>query len=447
MFGWIPVVVMLFAVLPPRRAVLAAFLVAWLFLPEATGYKIPMVPTYSKMTAATLGALLGVVIFDSPRLLAFRPQWIDLPILFWSAGKVGASVTNGYGVYDGLVSVEYLILIWGLPWFFGRIYFSDSEGIRELAYAVVLGGLVYVPLCLFEARMSPQLHTWVYGFHQHSWGDTKRFGGFRPTVFMQHGLMVGMWMCMTGLLAWWLWLTGSMRRFWLFSAGGCAGAILVTAVICKSFGAVALLALGMTALWLARSMKTVLPLWVLLLLAPAYMTVRVTGLWSGQGLVNLSSQVGNDERASSLECRLNSENQFIHAVWRRPVFGFRGWYNTIELWDADAGKAIPDALWMIEFTGSGFVGLGALTLFLLLPPAVLLWRLRPGELREPRTAAVVVLAIVCVLYMLDNLYNGMVNPIFALAAGAVGGWSGPVVGERSRVPARALGVRPVGMRV
>ena len=58
----------------------------------------------------------------------------------------------------------------------------------------VLGGLIYVPLCLFEVRMSPQLHNMVYGFAQHSFGQTVRGGGWRPMVFMQHGLAVGLFM-------------------------------------------------------------------------------------------------------------------------------------------------------------------------------------------------------------------------------------------------------------
>ena len=43
LFGWIPVVLMIFSLLPPRRAVIAAFISAWLFLPMA-GYSDSGVP-------------------------------------------------------------------------------------------------------------------------------------------------------------------------------------------------------------------------------------------------------------------------------------------------------------------------------------------------------------------------------------------------------------------
>src|SRR3954465_11305229 len=78
MFGWIPVVIYLFMVLPPRRAVIAAFLVAWLFLPMA-GYKVTGLPDYTKMSATVFGVVLAASIFDPERLLRFRPHWVDIP--------------------------------------------------------------------------------------------------------------------------------------------------------------------------------------------------------------------------------------------------------------------------------------------------------------------------------------------------------------------------------
>jgi hypothetical protein len=42
--------------------------------------------------------------------------------------------------------------------------------------------------------------------------QTMRFGGWRPTVFMEHGLMVGMWMSMAAMIGLWLWWTGTLKR-------------------------------------------------------------------------------------------------------------------------------------------------------------------------------------------------------------------------------------------
>jgi hypothetical protein len=44
--------------------------------------------------------------------------------------------------------------------------------------------------------MNPQSQTVNYGFHQHSFGQTMRFGGWHPCGFMKHGLQVALWMGM-----------------------------------------------------------------------------------------------------------------------------------------------------------------------------------------------------------------------------------------------------------
>ena len=38
---------------------------------------------------------------------------------------------------------------------------------------LLIGGLIYIPFCLFEIKMSPQLHKWVYGYHQHAFDQNE----------------------------------------------------------------------------------------------------------------------------------------------------------------------------------------------------------------------------------------------------------------------------------
>ena len=101
LLGWIPVSIALFLLLPSRRAVAASIIGAWLLLPPAS---IPLsgLPDYDKMMAATVGILLGTLIFQPNRLLEFRPQWFDLPMLCWCIAPLISSLQNGLGLYDGL---------------------------------------------------------------------------------------------------------------------------------------------------------------------------------------------------------------------------------------------------------------------------------------------------------------------------------------------------------
>ena len=163
LFGWIPVILLLFATLPSRRAVVAASISAWLFLPVAQ-FPLPGLPDYTKVSATTAGLLLGTVLFDGGRFSGLRLRWFDLPILVWCVIPFASSVANSLGAYDGLSGVVNRTLTWALPYLIGRAYFSDLDGLRELATGILVGGLIYMPLCLWEIRMSPQLHRVIYGY-------------------------------------------------------------------------------------------------------------------------------------------------------------------------------------------------------------------------------------------------------------------------------------------
>ena len=113
LLGWIPVILGLFATLPARRALIAAFLGAWLFLPMA-GLKLAEgIPLYDKMSVTCVGVLLAALLFDLRRLVSFRPAWIDLPMVVWCLCPMVSSLTNDLGPYDGASAVLRQTITWG----------------------------------------------------------------------------------------------------------------------------------------------------------------------------------------------------------------------------------------------------------------------------------------------------------------------------------------------
>jgi hypothetical protein len=217
MFGWIPTVLGLFATFDGRRAVITAFLVAWLFLPVVS-YTLPGLPDYTKMTATCWGILLATAIFDSRKLLSLKMRAVDIPLIIMCLSPFASSISNDLGSYDGLSEALFKTVVWGFPYVIGRIYFSDLAGVRALAIGFFIGGIIYTPFCFFENLMSPQLHRMFYGFHQHSFAQTYRWGGWRPMVFMEHGLMVGMWMATASLVGLWLWRNRVITKIFAFSS-------------------------------------------------------------------------------------------------------------------------------------------------------------------------------------------------------------------------------------
>ena len=418
LFGWIPFVILLFTLMPARRAVISAFLLAWLFLPMA-GYGVPGLPDYTKMSATTFGVVIGAALFDTDRLLRWRPKWIDIPMLVWCTSPFVSSYLNGLGIYDGMSEIVRQFITWGLPYVIGRVYFNDLEGLRELAVGIFIGGLIYVPFCWFEARLSPQLHVWVYGFRQHSFIQNVRDGGYRPMVFMQHGLMVGMWMGMTTLIGLWLWRSKAVQKVWDVPMYLLMPAMFFTVYLCKSKYAVLLLGAGMIALFGTKLIRNKAIIVCMLLVPLLYTGLRATGQVTGESIVAMANSMFGEERAKSAALRLGNENPLAARAMEKPVFGWGGW-GASRVQDEQGKDLITDSLWIITLGKYGWVGLAALMGVLLLPLALVCLDWRVELWHHPLVAPVVVLAMVCTLYMFDHLMNGMVNPIFMLAAGAVG---------------------------
>ena len=109
--AWIPLAILLFALLPPRRAILVGLFCGWLFLPSIV---VPFrgFASLDKPLVTTAGAFLGALLLDTNRLLRVRPTWVDAPILLFCAVPFVSSVGNGLGIYDGLSS----FVIRALPW-------------------------------------------------------------------------------------------------------------------------------------------------------------------------------------------------------------------------------------------------------------------------------------------------------------------------------------------
>ena len=433
LFGWIPLVLAMFAMIAgPRRAVIAAYLFGLLFLPSY-GYSISGLPDYTKMTATSVGVFLGILMVDHAAIMRYRMSWVDLPMILYCLAPGFASLSNNLGIYDAMSSSAHHFIIWGLPFFIGRIYFNNLPGMRELAIGIFVGGLIYAPLCLWEMRMSPQLNLEIYGYYAAPFHEAHRWGGFRPLVFMHDGLMLGMWMAMAGLLGWWLWLSGKLRTLWGLPAGLLAGVLLVTAVLCRSTGAVILLAAGVGALGAMRFLRTRLLLVAIIVVPLMYVGVRASQVNSLDSVVQMIRDI-NPARAHSLAFRLGNEDMLAQRALQRPMFGWGG-YSRSRVYKDGRDVSITDGLWIIELGKTGFVGLGSLLGFLLLPMVVMLIRLKRTELLHPAWAAPVGIAFVLVLHMIDSLMNAMINPVFVLAAGGATGIAAILV--RKRRPAAA----------
>jgi hypothetical protein len=443
LFGFIPFCFLLFALLPARKAVIYGFITAWLFLPMS---HLPLhgFTDYNKMSAACVGVILSAFFFDLDSILAFRPVIWDIPMFVWCTCPFISSYFNGYGPYDGLSGIAYQTTTWGLPYFIGRIYFNDLKGLRELAKGLIIGGLLYVPLVLYEVRMSPQLHQMVYGYGQYEFAQSKRYGGYRPMVFMQHGLAVSMWMTTTAMTAFWLWWSKSFDRIMGIKMGWVALILIGTAAATHSVGAAALMSIALVVLWLTRVTKW--SIWIILLTfgPPTWMFVRTLDVWNGRDLVAFLEE--HDPRsAQSLEVRLRSERVLVDRALQSPVYGWTGW-KLYEKNDEEGEGGIPDQMWVIAFGKYGLIGIISMTVSLLMPVLLLAWRIPVRYWSHPGAAPAAALGVLLTQHMSDFCFNAMVNPIFILCAGGLTGMAFSLRGSAQHAQFRPSYVTPASAR-
>ena len=420
MVGWIPIVMFLFKKFEARVAVAVAFVCGWMFLPVAT-YHISGLPSYTKITATCVCILAGAYYYDRKRFLEFHFSTADLPMLLWCTAPFLSSMANNLGIHDGISQTMYQSITWGIPYYIARIYFCDINSIKILALAIFVGSIVYIPLCWYELIMSPQLHRLTYGYHQSDFIQTLRDGGgFRPMVFMQHGLMTSMWMALGVFLGVWLLFAGDLpekiislpTRYLLIM-------LVITTLMMKSLGATSLLLFGLTVLYLSTKFKSTIPVLIMLMLPYLYILTRTSGAWDGKNITGFIEKKFSATRSQSLQFRFDNEKVLSEKALQGTVFGWGGFGRSRIYDEKGEDISIADGLWIITLGQNGIYGLTIMLIAIQWPILFFVLRVKP-ELWETKTwAPSAVMAIFLGIFMIDNLLNAMINPIYMLFNGSL----------------------------
>ena len=421
LFGWFPFTIFLFLSCKPHYAVLISVIGGWLLLPQA-GYNLPGLPEYNKSMTIALGLIIGGRISMDRRTSSFRWKIYDLPMIIWCLCPIATSVTNQLGLYDGLSSSMVTILTCGIPYIAGRIYFNNPKTLNDISLAIIFGGLLYVPLCLFEIRMSPQLSNIFYGFFPHSFLQHFRYGGYRPIVFMQHGLAVSLWMAVSSVLAFWLWRSGDIKYLKSVPMSIIFAALALTCVHCKSANGWTVLFIGCGIYFLSSGFNSSKPVLLLLFVVPIYIGFRLKGIVTAHELETFFANFFDAERVASLGIRLYQEDLFTLKALERPVFGWGGYGRAwpIDPYTGEKMVQMIDALWLGIFSSKGFLGLISFVCSMLFGPWLALrYGLDKKNDYSFSAQSVVVLSLVVVFFMIDSLVNGMFNPVYVLISGAL----------------------------
>jgi hypothetical protein len=419
MFGLIPVVLYLFVRFPTQRAVIISFVAAWLFLPQAS-YPIPLLPPYTKISASCYAILLATIIYDTARITTFKPGWLDVPMVICCLCPIVSQVTNGGSPISPTFNQ---IITWGMPYFLGRLYMGSLDGLRQLAIGIFAGGLAYIPFTLVEGVKGPILHQMVYGVNAfEDWSQARRMGGWRPVVFMQHGLMVGVWMMTAALIGVWLWQTGTLKKFQGQSIKTLAIVLTIAFFLCRSTGAYSLFGIALFILFSAKWFRTSLPLLFVIGYISFYLYIAASGQFSSKDVMGVINPIFGEERAGSLKFRFDMEEILGDKARQKFMFGWgdSGGNRVYNGYGQDI--SVTDSLWIIEFGTNGAVGLVSLFSSFLLPVVVFATLKYPARTwSNPKVAPAAVLGVAVTMYMFDCVLNAMTNPIFALIVGGISG--------------------------
>ena len=437
--AWPLVAVILFRIFPVPKAAAISIIAGYLLLPVRTSYNLPMLPAYNQEVAAALPALLLAMYYTrQPGLRAASPPptaapvldgWLPkaiLPricVLLLIAGPFVTALLNMdrlvYGPkvlpplrpYDAASSALAAAMAL-LPFFIARKYLAHPREHAMLLVLLCLAGLLYSLPTLYEWRMSPQLNRMIYGFAP-DWIMSMRGGGWRPSVFMGHGLRLAIFMAVCLLAALACSRTQPRSQRWRFLAA--AAWLLVALVLCRSLGAV-LIAVVLAPFILFCGVRVqLMTAAILAAIVLTYPVMRGAGLVPTETIVTGVSKIADQQRVGSLNYRFKNEDILLEKANDRPLFGWGGWGRGRVYDEQGRDASTTDGLWVIIFGEGGWTRY--LSYFGLLTLPVILLALR--QRRYEVTLATSALTLVLTANLIDLLPNSGISSVVWLMAGAL----------------------------
>lgn len=464
--AWPLVMVALFRLLPPGRALVWSLLGGYLLLPpHPTAFDFPLMPPLSKLTLPNVMALIIVMVMVRPKLellprstigkvltltFVFCPVFTVLtnpePVIFATGGLRGLHLMDVVAlvINQAILLISYLL---------ARQLLNTKEDLRDLLIAMMIAGVAYGFPMLLEVRLSPQINTWVYGFFQHSFEQAIRSGGFRSLVFLSHGIWAAMLAMMTLSAAIILWKNEKGKiRIWAFAAALFLAVVLVLNKTLSPvlYGAVVISVVVMSS-WRVQLQVAVL----LAMLSIGYPVMKGAQLVPEAQILSLAAAASED-RAGSLKFRFDNENILMERAREKPLFGWGSWGRN-HIHDPISGTimTVSDGRWVITLGVFGWVGflaefgMLALPIFLLAYVASGTKRVVYKKRRQQASVAIPVrrvltdrieehalspitggIALVLALNIVDLLPNATLTPLTWLLAGALLGYSERIIQQR-----------------
>jgi hypothetical protein len=426
--SWPLVALYLYSTRPLAEATLWTILGAVLLLPTGAAIKLQGIPALDKVSVGNLAALIGCL------LVSRRPPrfWNGFGIVealvltclispFITAELntdpivIGNRILPPEDHYDAVSSVVGALLFI-LPFFLGRQFLNSSADVEKILRTLVIAGLLYSIPTLFEVRMSPQLHNWIYGFFPVSVAPEMRGGGaFRPVVFLATGLALTFFMMTTVAAAACLWRTRA--RVVQLPAAAITGYLTTVLLLCNSLAAQLYGALALVLIRLTKPRLQVLVAVVLVSIALLYPMLRAGDLVPTATMVDAAATFSNT-RAGSLQMRFDQEKQLLDHANPRLFFGWGRWGRNRVYDESGNDISLTDGSWAIVVGIFGLVGFFVQFTLLSLPVFRAAFALKFTESAHDKIQ-LATLTLIVAISVFDLLPNAFLTPWTWLIAGAL----------------------------
>lgn len=454
LFGWPLVCAALFSTMPVEKATIWSLLGGYMLLPSEFSVDWPLLPPLDKMAITSLATLLLCWSKGGEQRTTRRSFLMYALGIGFVIAPILTSLGNGYELQEGDKSVHGFYLSDGIkfagrnllmlvPLHLGRRYLATDRARAYLLKAIPYAMLFYSLPMLFELRMSPQLHRWVYGYFPSTFVQQMRAGGFRPVVFFSHGLVLAFFTSVAVLCA--FILIRAKSRLFRLDARMVAAYLSGLLLLCKSLGATLFAIIFAPIVLFTRPRSWVTLGCVVSLLVCVYPVLRSRQLAPTDIVSTVASWV-SAERNASFDTRLQNETALLAKAEKKPWFGWGGWSRN-RVFDQWTGKdvSLTDGAWIIYFGIYGWFGY--LSLYGLL--AVALFQARRSTRRELTVPNVTRggLALILTIALINCIPNTVDEWLLFLLAGSIATPS-PVrlrAGKSKDVPAADALVRELAV--
>lgn len=375
----------------------------FLLLPVKTAIDFPFIPPLDKESIPVIAALIGCRYIKKVKIRLLPSsgleRWFILallvtPFITMLNNQESYNYIHGLTLHDTISSIigQYIKV---LPLILGMQLIKTYEDQLILFKLLVVACLFYSLLILFEIRMSPQLHTWIYGFFPHNFGQQMRFGGFRSVAFLGHGLIVAMFVAVALGAA--TILLKEKIRIMRVSPWAIIIYFFVVLFLCKTVGAFLLgtllfLTIAWTPVYIVKRLSLFFIFIVIL-----YPFLSIVDIFPHQQLTQMATNF-DPGRGESLAFRFYHESLLLEHAKQKLFFGWGGWgRNRLE-------ESVTDGYWIIllgQYGLFGFVSIFGL--------AVLsIWRaVKTSSLlsNKNQQKAIIYHALLVSVIMIDQLPN------------------------------------------